>query len=104
MNWVLGALILSSQSANEIQDAGTKEKLGKKIKAESYPAWVGSLTIAAVLLGSIPLLLISREERTLVGVSRIQVIDQVGKDFVRENFSRLSSYSLFSTEKVAKLV
>ena len=104
MNWVLGALILSSQSAHEIQDAGTKEKLGKKIKAESYPAWVGSLTIAAVLLGSIPLLLISREERTLVGVSRIQVIDQVGKDFVRENFSRLSSYSLFSTEKVAKLV
>jgi hypothetical protein len=104
MNWVLGVLILSSQSSSLLQDLGVKEKSGKKVKVESYPAWVGSLAIAALLLGSIPLILISREERSLVGISMIQVTDQASKDFVRENFSKLSDYSLLSAEKVDKIM
>jgi tetratricopeptide (TPR) repeat protein len=104
MNWVLGALILSSQSTNLNQETIVKEKSGKKVKAENYPAWVGSLTIAALLLGSIPLILISREDRAFVVVSRIQVSDQASKEFVRENFSKLSDFTLLSAEKVDKLV
>ena len=104
MNWVLGALILSSQSANVDQEIRVKEKPGKKIKVESYPAWVGSLTITSLLLGSIPLILVSREDRVFAAVSRIQVSDQVSQDFVRENFSKLSDFSLLSVEKVDKIV
>jgi tetratricopeptide (TPR) repeat protein len=104
MNWILGALILSSQRANVNQEIIVKEKSGKKVKAKSYPAWVGSLTIAALLLGSIPLMLISREDRAYIGISRIEVTDEASKDFVRENFSKLSDFSLLQAEKVDKLV
>jgi hypothetical protein len=104
MNWALGALILSSQNSNLVQDITVKDRSGKKAKAESYPAWIGSLTIAALLLGSVPLVLISREDRAFVDISRIQITDQASKDFVRENFSRLSDYSLLSPEKVDKVV
>ena len=104
MNWVLGALILSSQSAMVNQEKEVKEKSGKKGNAESFPAWVGALTIAALLLGSIPLILISREDRAFVVVSRIQISDQASQDFVKENFLKLSDFSLLSTEKVDKIV
>jgi len=104
MNWVLGALILSSQSAKVNQEKEVKEKSGKKGNAESFPAWVGALTIAALLLGSIPLILISREDRAFVVVSRIQISDQASQDFVKENFRKLSDFSLLSTEKVDKIV
>ena len=104
MNWVLGAIILSSQSSTLVHGREIKEKSGKKLKTESYPAWVGSLTIATLLLGSAPLILISREDRAFVAVSRIQVTDQGSKDFVRENFSKLSDLSLLSAEKVEVLV
>jgi tetratricopeptide (TPR) repeat protein len=104
MNWALGALILSTQRANVNQEITVKEKSGKKVKVENYPAWVGSLTIAALLLGSIPLILISREDRAYIGISRIQVTDEASKDFVRENFSKLSDFSLLQAEKVDKLV
>jgi hypothetical protein len=104
MNWVLGAIILSSQSSTLVHGREIKEKSGKKLKTESYPAWVGSLSIATLLLGSAPLILISREDRAFVAVSRIQVTDQGSKDFVRENFSKLSDLSLLSAEKVEVLV
>jgi tetratricopeptide (TPR) repeat protein len=104
MNWVLGALLLSSQSANTEQEITAKEKSGKKVKVENYPAWVGSLTIAALLLGTIPLILISREDRAYIGISRIEVTDEASKEFVRENFSKLSDFSLLQAEKVDKLV
>ena len=104
MNWVLGALILSPQSANGDHEIIVKEKSGKKIKVESYPAWVGSLTIATLLLGSIPLLLVSIEDCAFFVVSRIHVSDQASKDFVNENFSKLSDFSLLQAEKVDKIV
>jgi tetratricopeptide (TPR) repeat protein len=104
MNWVLGALILNSQSSSLVQDIGVKGKSGKKVKVENYPAWIGSLTIAALLLGSIPFILVSREDRAFIVVSRIQISDQASKDFVRENFSKLSDFSLLQAEKVDKIV
>jgi hypothetical protein len=104
MNWVLGAVILSSQNSNLVQGITVKDRSGKKAKAESFPAWGGSLTIAALLLGSVPLVLISREDRAYVDISRIQITDQASKDFVRANFSRLSDYSTYSPEKVDRLV
>jgi tetratricopeptide (TPR) repeat protein len=104
MNWVLGALILSSQNPNLAQDKGAREKPGRKVKAESFPAWAGSLTIAALLIGSIPLILISREDRALIHVSRTQISDQASKDFVRENFSKLSDFTMLSSDKVNQVV
>ena len=104
MNWVLGALILSSQSANLDQEITVKEKSVKKVKVENYPAWAGSLTIAALLIGSIPLILISREDRAFIHVSRTQISDQASKDFVRENFSKLSDFTMLSSDKVNQVV
>jgi tetratricopeptide (TPR) repeat protein len=104
MNWALGALILSSQNSNLVQDITVKDRSGKKAKAESFPAWVGSLTIAALLLGSVPLVLISREDRAYLEIRRIQITDQPSKDFVRANFNKLSYYSTYSPEKVDRLV
>ena len=104
MNWVLGALILSSQSAYGLQDLGVKEKLGKKEKTKSYPAWIGAFTIAALLVGSIPLLLVSREDNAYQIVSRILVTDEVSKDEVRRNFSNLSQYTLYSADKVDRII
>jgi hypothetical protein len=104
LNWVLGALILASQSVHFTHHVKEKERLGKKFKIESYPAWVGSLTITALLLGSIPLMLIAREDRAYISISRIQVTDQTSKEFVRENFRKLGDYSLLSAEKVNQLL
>ena len=104
MNWVLGAIILSSQSANLGQEITVKGEPGKKVKVENYPAWVGSLTIFALLFGSVPLIFISSEERLFVKVTRLQINDQSSKDFLRENFSKLSEYSLSSPEKVDKVI
>ena len=104
MNWVLGALILSSQSAKVDQEIPAKDRTGKKVKMENYPAWVGSLTIAALLLGSIPLILISRENSAYIGVSRIQVSDEESKNFVANNIRKLGDFSLLSTDKVGEVV
>jgi hypothetical protein len=104
MNWVLGVLILSSQSANLDQEITVKGGPGKKVKVENYPVWVGSLTIVALLFGSVPLVFISLEERLFVKVTRLQINDQSSKDFLRENFNKLSEYSLSSPEKVDKVV
>ena len=86
-----------------LKKLAVKEGSVKKVKVENYPAWVGSLSITSILLGSIPLILISREDLAFVAVSRIQVSDQASKDFVRENFSKLSDFSLLSAEKVDKV-
>jgi hypothetical protein len=104
MNWILGALILSSQSAYRLQGLGVKEKLEKKEKTKSYPAWIGAFTIAALLVGSIPLLLVSREDNAYQIVSRILVTDEVSKDEVRRNFSNLSQYTLYSADKVDRII
>jgi len=104
MNWVFGALILSSQISNLAQDKGAREKPERKVKAESFPAWAGSLTIAALLIGSIPLILISREDRAFIHVSRTQISDQASKDFVRENFTKLSDFTKLSSDKVNQVV
>jgi tetratricopeptide (TPR) repeat protein len=104
MNWVLGALILSAQSSNLFQDVGAKEKPRKKLRTESSPAWVGSLSILALLLGSIPLIQILREDRAFVNISRLEITNQVGRDFVKENFPNLSDFTLLSAPKVDKIV
>lgn len=104
MNWILGALILSSQGAYAPQSQVKNEKVGKKARVESYPTWVGAFTIAALFLGSIPLLLVSREDNAYRKVSSILVSDQVSKDEVRKNFVNLSPFTLYTPEKVDRII
>lgn len=104
MNWVLGALILGTESSNLVHNASAKEKRGNKLKTGNYPVWVGPLTITSLFLGSIPLVLISREDYALRRISIIQITDQASKDFVREEFNKLSDFSLLQPEKVDKIM
>jgi tetratricopeptide (TPR) repeat protein len=104
MNWVLGALILSSKSSSLIQDIGVKEKLGKKVKTESFPAWVSPLAITTMLFGATPMILISQEVNAYLRVARLQVNDEISKSEVVRNFDRLTSYTMSYPVKVDSIL
>ena len=104
MNWVLGAVILSSGSSPLLKGSNETKSEGKKKQIQRFPAWVGSITIAALLLGAIPMVIVSRENSTYRNIALLEVADQASKDWVRENFNKLTDISLLSPEQVFRIL
>ena len=100
MNWVLGAIVLSATSM-KISDENRKEvPAGKKERTQSLPAWTGSLTITSLLVGSIILIPVSREDKAFQNLSFIQVADEQSQAIVRQEYGKLSSLTFFYPNKV----
>lgn len=104
MNWIFGAILLSADDSLLDQNAKVKENSAKKTKTESNPTWLGAFTILAFLIGSLPAILIYREDSAFISISRTQITDNVSKVFVRENFKRLSDFTLLSPERVDEVL
>ena len=100
MNWVLGAIILSATSIRANPDNLEEIRTGKKQRTQSLPAWTGSLTIASLLIGSILVIPVSREDKALQNLSFIQVTDEKSKEIVSQEFAKLSNLTLLYPNKI----
>jgi tetratricopeptide (TPR) repeat protein len=103
MNWILGALILSSTKNQETTPKVEMVKKERKIKANPLPAWTGPLTICSLLIGVAPAIPISQEEIAFQNISSIQVADEESKAFVAENFKKLSKITLYYPGKLDRI-
>jgi hypothetical protein len=104
MNWVLGGVILSSGTSLISKGSNETKADGKKKQIQRFPAWVGSIAIAAILLGSIPMVILSRENSAYRNVALFEVNDQASKDWIRDNFNKLTDISLLSPEQVFRIL
>ena len=104
MNWVLGGVILSSGTSLLSKGSNETKADGKKKQIQRFPAWVGSIAIAAILLGSIPMVILSRENSSYRNVALFEVNDQASKDWIRDNFNKLTDISLLSPEQVFRIL
>ena len=100
MNWALGAIILSATSIRANPDNLEEIRTGKKQRTQSLPAWTGSLTIASLLIGSILVIPVSREDKALQNLSFIQVTDEKSKEIVSQEFAKLSNLTLLYPNKI----
>ena len=103
MNWVLGAAILSASTEIVKLESGMERGAGKKQKTKTLPAWIGSVTIVTLLVGAIPAIQVSREDKAFQNISFIQISDQKSKDIVRQEFAKLSNLTLFYPNNVDRI-
>ena len=103
MNWVFGAAILSASTEIVKLESGMERGAGKKQKTKTLPAWIGSVTIATLLVGAIPAIQVSREDKAFQNISFIQISDQKSKDIVRQEFAKLSNLTLFYPNNVDRI-
>jgi hypothetical protein len=100
MNWVLGAIVLSATSIRANPENLEEIRTGKKQRNQSLPAWTGSLTIASLLIGSILVVPVSREDKAFQNLAFIQVADEQSKAIVRQEFEKLSNLTLLYPNKI----
>jgi len=103
MNWVLGAAILSASTKIGISGSDEAKSRGKKQRVNPLPAWTGSVTIASLLIGAIPAVGVTREDKAFQNVSLIQISDEKSKDVVRQEFIKLSNLTLFYPNNVDRI-
>ena len=104
LNWILGAILLSSLLYSKSVTLSQSDSNKKGNAKKSLPAWVGSLSILGFAIGSIPAVLISLEDKAYRNVIRMQVNGQESKDWVRENYSKLTGFTLLDSDKALNLV
>jgi hypothetical protein len=104
MNWVIGATIISATTNSTLSYSEDSKSIRKMQRNRSLPAWVGSVTIASLLMGAIPVIAITREDRAFQNVSSIQVSGEESKTFVGEEFAKLTKLTLYYPEKVDRIV
>jgi hypothetical protein len=100
MNWVLGAVILSAKSKVGNSESGEAKSISKKQRTKQLPAWTGSVAIVSLLIGAIPAVAVTREDKAFRNVSLIQISDEKSKDLVRQEFTKLSNLTLFYPNNV----
>ncbi len=100
INWVLGSIVLSSTSMRVNLGNSEEVRSVKKQRTQSLPAWTGSLTIASLLLGSIIVIPVSREDKAFQNLAFIQVTDEESKAIVRQEYEKLSNLTLTYPNKV----
>lgn len=104
MNWVLGAIILSATTNRTSVYAEDSKSIRKTQRNKLLPAWVGSLTITCLLVGTIPVITITREDRAFQNVSSIQISDEKSKAIIGQEFAKLTKFTLFYPDKVDRIV
>ena len=104
LNWLLGAFLLSvSTAVSEVSDASQKKTIKTK-KSIQYPVWIGALAIVSGSIGSLAFIPVSIEDRAYVVLAFTQFNDSQGKELVKQNYGRLSDFTLLYPEKLDKIV
>jgi len=104
LNWILGAVLLSAYVSSEIVTVNADRRAQVRMANKTLPAWVGSLTIAAFAIGTIPTVVISIEDKAYLNILRINVDTPESENLVREDFNKLSNFTLLESSKVSEIV
>lgn len=104
LNWVLGAVIISMTLGSRELGVQKLSSESKKIIPTEFPAWVGSLTIVTLLVGFVPLAIVSREDSAYSNIARVQVSDEQSVLWIKENFKKLTTFTLLSPDKVDRIL
>jgi O-antigen ligase len=104
MNWLLGAILLNSSHSLRVKALASGKVTEKKRESRALPVWVGSLTIASFAIGILPAIGISIEDRALLNITTIRVENDESRDWVRENFNKLSNRTLLESSQVIQIV
>lgn len=104
MNWILGAVILGSKSYESMKTERQSTRNKTRFEITQSPEWLGPVAIITILISSIPVALISREDIAYNNVAQITVTGEESKAWVRENFERLTGLSLLDPTRVNKIL
>jgi len=104
MNWVLGAVILSSSQFLDSPMISNDKNAKKVKKALNYPVWAGPIALSTFCLGAFTAIPISIEDKAFQNLSLYQVTDENSKRFAAENFNKLSSFTLYYPEKLDRVL
>lgn len=100
LNWIYGAIILSSKFGVVWKNQNGIIRSKHRKSEKSLPAWTGAVSLLALVLSSIPSVIVTREDRAYQAVAFVQVNDLNGKAFVAQKFNQLSSLTLSYPEKI----
>ena len=105
MNWIIGAVLLSADGRDENYLSQTQNrKMKVKSNSNTLPAWTGSLTIATLLIGSIPAVAIAREDNAYKNVSLSLADNDESRKWIRNNYNELTSFTLLDAEKFGRVI
>jgi len=104
MNWVLGAVILSSNIERYSERVAPTDIKPRKLNKKVFPVWTGSLVIASMSLGSLAFIPVSIEDKAFQNVAFLQVDSPVSKELVVENYQKLSNFTLYYPNKLDAIV
>jgi hypothetical protein len=105
MNWIIGAVLLSAGGREENYSSQIQNKKMKvKSNSKTLPAWTGSLTIATLLIGSIPAVAIAREDQAYKNISLSLADNDESRKWIRENYNDLTGITLLEAEKFGRVI
>jgi hypothetical protein len=104
MNWILGAVLLSAEYKPENESQMERLQGSKTRVKKLLPAWVGSATIASVLLSAAPIAYIAREDTAYRNIIALQMQGSEDNDWVKLQFSKLTSLTLLEPSKVSRIL
>lgn len=104
MNWIVGAVLLSANLQLNFKKYSQGNTERDKLRAKVLPEWVGPLTILLFLVGAIPTAPISIEDRAYRNILSMQVQNQDSKNWIADNYYKLSPFTLWDSDKVEKIV
>ena len=104
MNWILGAVLLSAEYKPENESQMERLQGSKTRVKKLLPAWVGSATIASVLLSAAPIAFIARQDTAYRNIIALQMQGSEDNDWVKLQFSKLTSLTLLEPSKVSRIL
>ncbi len=104
LNWVFGAIILSA-SRQDVESRPADQIKGKQsASVKRLPEWTGALATFTLLVSMIPIGLIAREDSAYKNIFALQIQNPDDKNWVREQYTKLSSYTLLEPSKVSRIL
>lgn len=106
INWILGALILSSTFDEELSSSNVSKKSKFKIKTtvQFPPLWTGVLTFSAFLLGSVPTIVIAQNDLAYKKVAFGRVIDDTSRQMIQREYGKLNALTFAYPERISLLL
>lgn len=100
LHWVTGAIILiGTADTEQVIEPRIKSKNTNKLVISPLPEWVGALTITLLVVGFIPAYVLFREDSAFKILSQIEVVSSGEKEISKQNFKKLTSFTLHDPAK-----
>ncbi len=100
MNWVLGAVILSSHLSSHQEQASVDRGKSRMLSNKVYPVWTGSLMFATLFLSSLIFIPVSIEDKAFQKVAFLKVDNTNSQESIKENYQKLSNLTLSYPNKI----